>query len=798
MKRSHHRPHPEDPQIARTQASGDRSIAAGRDITLASTGDNAVNVIQQAENFINLPAEAFNYARDGLPSTCVTNLPRPSNLFVGRRAALAQLDESLDHCGPTVVRAVHGLGGVGKSTLVAQWAHGQRNKANPTWWITAESPDALQTGLASLMTALEPALGQILPREALADRAMHWLANHSGWLLVLDNVNNPTDIQTLLSYTQSGQVIITSRRATGWHHTSKSIALDVLQADEALGLFVQILTHDAPRPTDGASEVCRELGNLPLAIEQAAAFCAETSTHPHDYLKMLSSHPADTYAIGPEGSDAERTISRIWKITLAQLDNDPLPTRILRTLCWYAPDAIPRELIVQSTDTPPPSQMRAVGRLIAHSMLSSNPETGALSMHRLVQAVIRSESDSLRYRHTAANQLLRNLPEDPEHDPHVWPEWWSLVPHVEAFIHHASRNADHGILELIHSLSSMASIFFHSQKEVPSALNAMQNCLNIVEHLRGHNTPELIPILRNIGMLYQELGQKDAAIQNYERAKSITQEHFDEENEESLDLLIFTSSLYLSQGNFDKSLADAKRAFRLGIKIIPPGDGKWVSALRVLGEAYCANRITEKGIPYLKAALNLVCRLDSPHHPHAATVLRSLSMGYVVAGNPKEALICAKSGLKIVRTAYGSNHLVSVEFSLSVARLLFKVGQLDESLSTYIEVIECDSFGRLSLTEQADSRLTASEILWRFGDLDGELTQLQYALELLDEKLPSSPLSLDIASRIIMIHGESGRPEAAMNFIHGMLTKAESLREDGDAIKEWAETAIANVQRRAG
>ncbi|MEU7750127.1 NB-ARC domain-containing protein [Nonomuraea sp. NPDC049158] len=194
-----------------------------------------------------LRAEALRPVTEVLAPPRTINLPGHTRVFVGRGNELTRLEASLHTSAPVVVAAVHGLGGVGKSTLAARYAATHAELFNPIWWITADTRAAVQTGLASLAVALQPELAAAIPLEALADRATSWLAAHDGWLVVLDNVNDPADVAPLLDRTLSGRVLVTSRLSQGWHCLNAHVMrLDVLPEHEAIELCIQIATHAQP------------------------------------------------------------------------------------------------------------------------------------------------------------------------------------------------------------------------------------------------------------------------------------------------------------------------------------------------------------------------------------------------------------------------------------------------------------------------------------------------------------------------------------------------------------------------
>jgi hypothetical protein len=170
-----------------------------------------------------LPAEAFRLWPELAVPPGLGNLPSRPGLFVGRARELARLDAALAEPGRAV--AVHGLGGIGKSTLAAYWTVAHARDFILTWWITAASPADIDAGLASLAAALQPALPGVVPLEALRDGAVQWLAARQEWLLILDNVTDPADVAPLLARAPAGRYLITSRRATCWHATYAAVGL---------------------------------------------------------------------------------------------------------------------------------------------------------------------------------------------------------------------------------------------------------------------------------------------------------------------------------------------------------------------------------------------------------------------------------------------------------------------------------------------------------------------------------------------------------------------------------------------
>ncbi|WP_344444300.1 NB-ARC domain-containing protein, partial [Kitasatospora nipponensis] len=386
---------------------------------------------------INLPAEALNAARDVQAPARLSNLP-PYPLCLGRQDALTRIRDTLTRENGTAITqasAVHGLGGIGKTTLALAYAHRHRMDYSLVWWITADSPTVIEQSLADLALKLFPAWAGKASMAERAAWAATWLQWHPDWLLVFDNVETPADLTSYLGALNSGHHLITSRRAIGWPHIITTHPLGVLDPDEAAELICTYAFPDrppTPREAQEARALAAELGHLPLALEQAGAYLRQNPTIRIKAYRRSLPAKLDKAA---DGIDAERTIARIWTQTLQALTTrNPRAIQTLYTLAWLAPDNTPITLL-EAPGTDPDDLHEALGLLATYNMATLTRTT--VSVHRLLQAVLRStaptEPDgSPAGRRTAEEALVRALgPLDPP-TTSATSAWDALIPQLIA------------------------------------------------------------------------------------------------------------------------------------------------------------------------------------------------------------------------------------------------------------------------------------------------------------------------------------------------------------------------------
>ncbi|MGW9211245.1 FxSxx-COOH system tetratricopeptide repeat protein [Embleya sp. NPDC055664] len=729
---------PEPPAAAAGLHGASGAIVAGGDVVSSSTQ------YVQAEQAFVLPSEAYAPIPDDAAAYGVSNIA--SGLFVGRSAELGALDEAFTQPGEVVVHAVYGLGGVGKSALAAHWAAGRREAVR--WWVTADTAAGVDAGMAALARALQPGLTG-LPAELQMERAVAWLAgSRDRWLLVLDNVEDPAHIRPLLDRVPGGRVLVTTRRATGWHHHATAIRLDALRPDDAVDLFTRILTHRSPRDAGGTDALCEELGHLALAVEQAAAYCAETGISPHAYLDMLARWPATMFAANTEGSDSARTVARIWRLTLDRLAGMPLAGQVLRTLAWYAPENIPRDLL--DTLAEPPELAAAVGRLVAYSMVTDNHD-GTLTVHRLVQALARTPDpdDPHRQSHdidhardTATAQLADVFPGD-AYNPANWPLCQTLLPHTDALTRH--HTPDHDTADTADALVRAAA-YQCGQGALTPAIQAFQRALHARARVLGGDHPDTLTVRNDLARVYTKAGDLDFAVPLLQRTLHDRERLLGGDHPDTLASRDSLASAYSTAGDLDLAIPLYELNLADRARVLGSHHSDTLVSRNNLAHAYSAAGDLDRAIPLYELNLAEQTRVLGDDYLGILDYRNNLAYAYSAAGDLDRAIPLYELNLADRARVLGEDHPETMLSCSNLAHAYWSAGDLDRAIEMLLKTLADQE--RVLGNEHPGtliSRSNLASIYTLTGDLDRAIPMLLKTLadseRVLGDKHPDTLVS---------------------------------------------------------
>src|SRR4051812_16509519 len=492
------------------------------------------------EEFFQLPPEP----RTALPR----NLPFSSlgPLFQGREEMITILREKLTQTPAgraTAIagKAVHGLGGVGKTRLAVEYAWQYAADYTALLFVGAGSPADLRRNLAVLCDRSVLDLPeQEAPEEEVREGAvLRWLGERPGWLLILDNVDSEdaaAAVDVLIPRLQGGHVLLTGRLAR-WSAEVEPLELDVLTEEAAAG-FLLARTKDRRRttPEDAglAVALARELGFLPLALEQAGAYIAERRLTLAAYLEEWHSrHEQVLTWFDPRVSHYPASVAVTWQTSVDRLSAPA--RRLLERLAWLGPEPIPEWLLNVPVPGSPeePDRRDALVELETYSLVTRDDESPAFTVHRLVQDVTRR---SLRngpgdgVMKEVLDEALRWIDDafvgDPQ-DVRTWPILDPFAPHARAVVKYADAA---GIADPTARLMSQLGRLFLNKALLREAEPLMRRALAIDEKSFGAEHPNVAMHLNNLAVFLQATNRLSEAEPLIRRALAIDEKSFGPEH----------------------------------------------------------------------------------------------------------------------------------------------------------------------------------------------------------------------------------------------------------------------------
>ncbi|MEU5853505.1 FxSxx-COOH system tetratricopeptide repeat protein [Saccharopolyspora shandongensis] len=395
----------------------------------------------------------------------VWNVPGRNSDFTGRDGVLVPLRERLLSGKNTQV--LHGIGGVGKTQLAIEYAHGFAAGYDLVWWIDSERTGLISEQFAALAVAAG-LVGTNTDHTAAELAVRKYFRENSRWLLVFDNAEDPHAVRPWLSGA-AGHVLITSRNPA-WNEIGTRTEVQEFQRQESIAL----LRSRQPGLADAeADRLADELGDLPLALAQAGGTLAETGLSVPEYLRLLASRTNDVLNEKPPSS-YPTSLAAAVRVSMERLAADePAAVALLQVCAMFAPEPIPTGWLSKPEALPDElaevaGDPLAFGKLVARIGRIGLARVGnaTIRLHRLVRSVIRDQlsADRRNALHTSTEALLAEVDPGSTEDPAAWPEWARLLPHLVEVDPATTDN------ERLRSLACDAALYLLRRGDVTSAM----------------------------------------------------------------------------------------------------------------------------------------------------------------------------------------------------------------------------------------------------------------------------------------------------------------------------------------
>ncbi|MEV5409427.1 FxSxx-COOH system tetratricopeptide repeat protein [Thermopolyspora sp. NPDC052614] len=597
--------------------------------------------------------------------TTITNLPPRNPNFVGRAEMLEDLRRRMNS-GERRSQAVCGLGGVGKTQVALEYAHRFQDSYDIVWWIHAEQPASIIEALLGLARAL--GLSEIANQADLLAALQSTLRGRRRWLLIFDNAE---DVGVLAAYWPpgNGHVLVTSRGGDWNDLVADSVRIGVLSRAEA----VEFLCRRAPSPDrDAAADLARELGNLPLALAQAAAYVNRTGTSLADYHELLLDRWSEISGIGRPWDYGE-TIATTWEMSVGKAEERAPGSRdLLSLIACLAPDDIPRGMIHRRAATLPAplrglvadrvAYDRMIMELAGYSLLSAGADR--LDVHRLVQLTLRenlTEAEAARWAEHALALLEAEFPTVVTR-PRTWPLCARLLPHVLVVCGHAER---YGVARAACGrLLHLAAHYLHWRADYDQARELFERALALRENAFGPEHPEVAETLSELARLCFHRAELDAARRHVERALAIRQAALDDRRPHHCadgDLvaedLVHLGRVLREQSDLPGAREVTERALRLREDAHGHDDPKAAEYADLLGIILWRLGDLEGSLRAHERSLRTLTAAYGPDHPEVATCRKHLGVVCRDLGRLLDAERHLESAAAIMTREFGDEHL---------------------------------------------------------------------------------------------------------------------------------------------
>jgi tetratricopeptide (TPR) repeat protein len=647
--------------------------------------------------------------------------------FVGRVDLLARLGQKLDEAGPTAVlpEALHGMGGVGKSQTVVEYIHRHASEYEVVWWITAEQPAQIKASLVELAKKLGVAAA------AAADTAVPAVLEalrrgepYSRWLLVFDNADQPQDVRPYFP-AGNGHIVVTSRNSE-WGGFARPVEVDLFTRQESVELL-----HRRGGDLDDveANALAEALGDLPLAVEQAAAWRAQTGMQVSEYLELLEQNRTELLETGTSSAD-QLPVAAAWNVPLNRLKRDHRAALELLQVCaFFGPDPISQKLFRGVRDAPVPDALadalrdpiklsRAVREISRYSLAKIDHRANSLQLHRLVQTVLKNRLDPEeqdRMRHAVHVLLVNGDPGDPDVTVN-WPRYAELLPHalVSRLISCQDRWVRVLVMNLVRYLLN-AGDFDGARDLAEQAMQSWRKSL-------GDKAFDTLEMTRRYAIALRRMGRNAEAQQLNERTHELMREVAGDDHEIMLNMLDTLAADRREQGEFARELEMRQEVYDRAAAILGKDEpqttsyaNNLASAFRLMGDYDRARRIDEANLRRRIAVLG-------PDHTLTFSSHNSLCMDLRELGRYGEAVRRQEESLVVQRDLFGTDHprVIGATRNLSVA--LCRAGDHVRALEL---AEECAALYRLRLGEEhvdtVTSQMNVSIDLRHLGDLERSL-----------------------------------------------------------------------------
>jgi tetratricopeptide (TPR) repeat protein len=539
----------------------------------------------------------------------------------------------------------------------------------------------LRRNLAALASILVPRV-DTTEDAARVQAVLDWLKENPGWFLILDNVDTKAalaEVERVLAGISGGHVVVTSRLAD-FSGIFQPLELGVLAIEDASAFLLARTEGRRRKEADddsNAREVATELGQLALALEQAAAFIAKRRLTFSQYLEQWRSHAEEVLGWFDETvTGYPSAIAVTWQTSIAQASENG--RHLLERLAWLAPEKVPEFLL----DVPIPGAKtenlhHALDDLAAYSLVTRDAAGPFFLVHRLVQDVTRRSIRDEKYqRLVEVLEWMNEMFTGDTPDVRNWPRLDPLAPHARAVAVYAD---DAGILAPAALLMSQLGRLLEAKALHNEAEPLYRRALTIDEESLGPEHLNVAIHLNNLAYLLQDTSRLVEAEEIMRRAIIIFEKNLESNDPRVAIAINNLASLLADTKRFDEAEPLMRQALGIAEENFEPDHPTIAIRLNNLANLLHQTKRYTEAEPLMRRALTIDEKKFGPEHPKVATRLNNLATLLQHTGRAADAEPLIRRALEIDEKNFGPDHpTVAIRLN-NLATLLYQTHRLTEA-----------------------------------------------------------------------------------------------------------------------
>jgi len=708
--------------------------------------------------------------------------------YLAREDKQQELSQKLEKSGICVV---YGHGGVGKSTLVAQYGHSQKDK-QLVWWMQAETGEKLVKSYQDLAQELgidyqklaqgfKQSYDNYLPElskkvyNALEDRKQPIL-------LILDNAADANLIDKCLLYRPNlVQVVITTRKARDFKAYSQ-VELAAFKREQGERYVKNCFESSLYKPSEQEiAALIKEVGLIPQKLALAVGYIGQKR------LMTVQVYIDKLQAIKKLGKKGENQFV-LPEVSLGLESLDAQSQLVMRYGAYLDPDFIPLSLIIALVEVKDEEVLEnllvTLEELSLITIIKGQGNELGIQIHREVQAASKQyqgwDATSNLSEETLLSSIIKVLHERMPWVTEVPDNTWDQAKIYATNVGHVLSTIEQTIKPtsiLADLISRLGNYNQQVERNFSQALKYNQQALEVRRALYPGSNIQVAETLDNLGGTYKVLGQYQEALKYYQQALEVKKDLYTGNHIHLAESLTNVGLAHKALGQYQEAATYLKQALEMRQALYTGNHPHIAESLHNLGAIYKALGQYQESLKYLKQALEMRQALYIGKHPHIAQSFNNLGLIYKALGQYQEALKYLKQGLEIRKALYTDKHHRVAQSYNNVGSVYKSLKQYQEALKYYQQALDMKkSLYMGNHPSMAISLNNIGNIYTALGQYQEALKYLKQALEmrqaLFTGNHPQTAISL---SDLGDFYQASGEYQEALTYYQQALVMRQAL-----------------------